>query len=219
MTINKSLTIFVAMTLLSGIATASPFIEDMPKLSVNADDKNLKEWTKPGVKGSDYTKLMIPQPLIFLSEKNKYKGIQPDQMKLFADRVAMIFISKMGDVMEIVDQPGEGVMVVEMAITDLVMKKKRGLMGFTPGGALLHAATSQKQYANLQDLAKKIQLTGANLEVEMRDGATGERIAIRILDIEGKQKGREEKSWEALGMELRGLADRFHASYTASIGR
>jgi hypothetical protein len=211
--------IILAMTLFSGVLCASPFIEDMPKLKVSAVDANMQEWTKPGAKGSDYTKLMVTQPQMFLSEENKYKGIQPDQMKLFADRVGMVFTSKMGSVMEIVDKPGPRVLVLNMALTELIMKKKRGIMGFTPIGAVAHAATSQKEYEDLQELAKKIVLKDANLEIEMLDGATGDRLAIRVLRFEGKQKGREEKSWEALGLELRTLADRFHANYSASIGR
>jgi hypothetical protein len=210
---------FLSMIILSGILSASPFIDDMPKLKASAGDQDLQEWTQRGVKGSDYTKLMVSQPLVFLSEKNKYKGIQPDQMKLFADRVAMVFVSKMGTVMEIVDRPGPGVLVLSMAITELSMKKKRGLLGYSPLGAVMHAATSQKEYEDLQKLAKKIVLKDANLEIEMLDGVTGDRLAIRVLKVEGKQKGREEKSWEALGLELRALADKFHSNYSASIGR
>jgi hypothetical protein len=58
-----------------------------------------------------------------------------------------------------------------------------------------------------------------NLEIEMVDGATGDRVAIRVLRVEGKQKGREEKSWEAMQLELRTLAEKFHSNYSASIGR
>ena len=211
--------IFLALVFVSGVLYASPFIEGMPKLTASAGDSDLKEWTKPGVKGSDYTKLLVPQPQIFLSEKNKYKGIQPDQMKAFADRVGMIFTSRMGTVMEIVDRPGSGVLVLDMALTELVMKKKRGILGYSPLGAVAHAATSQKEYEDLQQLAEKIVLKDANLEIEMLDGKTGERVAIRVLSIAGKEKGREEKSWEAMGLELRALAERFHANYSASIGR
>jgi hypothetical protein len=222
MKMARHFSILLSAILLSGIAFSasaidSPFIENMPKLTANADDPNLMEWTMSGVKGSHYGKLMIPQPNIFLSEKNKYKGVQPDQMKLFADRVAMIFTSRMGKIMEIVDKPGEGVLVLNMAITELQMKKKRGILGYTPIGAVVHATQTQNEYEDLSKLAEKILLTDARLEIEMLDGVSGERKAIRILTVEGKAKEREEKSWEALGLEIRQLADKFYTSYEASL--
>jgi len=222
MKLIRHFSILISAILFLGVAFSasaidSPFIEDMPKLTANAADANLLEWTMSGVKGSHYGKLMVPQPNIFLSEKNKYKGVQPDQMKLFADRLAMIFTSKMGKIMEIVDEPGPGVLVLNMAITELRMKKKRGILGYTPIGAVVHATQTQNEYEDLTKLAEKVVLTDARLEIELLDGVSGERKAIRILTVEGKEKEREEKSWEALGMEIRQLADRFYTSYEASL--
>ena len=134
-------------------------------------------------------------------------------MKLFADRVGALFTTRFEEIIDIAEQPGPGVLVMNLALTEIKMKKKRGLMGFTPGGALLHAATSQKKYEDLEQLAKKILLTDANLEIELVDGGTGELLAIRILTIEGKEKGREEKSWAGLRAELDGQENsqaRFH---------
>ena len=222
MKIARKLTLFLSTMFLTGMVytstvIGSPFIEEMPKLTVSADDPNLREWTKPGVNPSDYNSLMIVQPIIFLSEKNKYKGMQPDQMKYFADKVAMIFISKMGSAIEITTTPGPGVLIMNMAITELKMKKKRGILSFTPIGAVAHAATSQTEYEDMNKMAEKINMTDANLEIEFLDGASGERVAIRVLTVEGKQKDREEKSWYALGAEIEELADRFAANYSVSM--
>jgi hypothetical protein len=189
----------------------------MPRLKASANDSNLLEWTKPGVKGSTYTKLLVAQPLIFLSEKNKYKGFQPDQMKLFADRVGRVFVTKMSQSMEIVNKPGPGVLVLQMAITELSMKKKRSLLGYTPIGAIVHATQSQSEYEDLGKLAKKVLMKGAVLEMEALDGVSGERVAIRVLNVQGKKKGRDEESWQALRAEIEGLANRFYANYQTSL--
>ena len=195
----------------------SSFIEDLPALEKNSEDSNLLEWTGDNVNVLDYNSLHLPQPYIILSEKNKYRGLQPDQLKLFADRLDALFTTRFEEILDVVEQPGPGVLVMNLALTEVKMKKKRGLLGYTPGGALLHAATSQKKYEDLEQLAEKILLKDANLEIELVDGGTGELLAIRILTIEGKEKGREEKSWLGLRAELDDLIDRFSQNYQASL--
>jgi hypothetical protein len=198
-------------------AYTSNFIENLPALQVSSTNSNMLEWSKDGVNGAEYTKLLIPQPYVFLSDENKYDGLQPDQMKLLADRLGAIFSSRFEDIIEIVDEPGSGVIVMNLAATEIVMKKKRGLLGYTPGGALLHAARADSKMEDLEEVANKVQLKGAHLEVEFVDGGTGELLAVRILMIEGKQEGREDESWYALRKEITDLADLFYENYAASL--
>ena len=211
------LTIFIASGTSAADKYASQFIENMPNLTTSADDSSMLIWRKENVSSADYTKLMITQPYFYLSDNNKYKGMQPDQLKLLADAVVRLFVNRLGEVIEIVDEPGPGVLVANMALTEVRMKKKRSILGYSPLGALAHAATSQKKYEDLSKMAKKIQLTDANLEIEILDGATQERLSITILKIKGKEKGRDEDSWEALRKELDALAGRFYTNYTASL--
>jgi len=112
-------------------AYTSSFIENLPALEANSDDPGLLEWTKAGLDAGSYTKIMIPQPYIFLSDKNKYKGLQPDQLKLLADRLGAIFSSRFEDIIDVVEETGPGVIVMNLQLSDLTMKKKRGLLGFT----------------------------------------------------------------------------------------
>lgn len=213
---------FILLLATPGLALAkevytSSFIENLPAPEASSDDPRLLEWTKDGLKIGDYTKLAIPHSYIFLSDKNKYKGLQPDQMKLLADRLSAIFKARFADTIDIVEEPGPGVMVMNLALSDLTMKKKRGLMSFTPTGALLHAARANSKVKNLDKLADKIQLINANLEVEFVDGVTGELLVVRVLMVSGKQKGREDQSWQALRREISELADRFNKNYSATL--
>ena len=198
-------------------AYTSSFIENLPALEANSDDPGLLEWTKAGLNSGSYTKIRIPQPYIILSDKNKYKGLQPDQLKLLADRLGAIFSSRFEDIIDVVEETGPGVIVMNLALSDVTMKKKRSLLGYSPTGALLHAARANSKIANLDKLAEKIQLKEANLEVEFVDGGTGELIAVRVLMISGKVKGREDQSWQALRREISDLADRFYENYSASL--
>jgi hypothetical protein len=140
--------------------------------------------------------------------------MQPDQMKLIADAIAEAIATRFEGTLELVNEPGPGVIILYMALTDLKMKKKRGVLGYTPIGAIAHGATAQKKYEHPDKLAKKINMISAKLEVEGVDGASGDRIGVHILNIAGKQKGREEKSWEALKDEINDLAERFYKNYT-----
>ena len=219
----KKLVSLIALTLMvvPNVSLAakyqSSFIENLPPLTVSADDKNVLQWIHDDMNSGNYNKLLIPQPYVILSEDNKYKGVQPDQLKLFADRINAIFVTRLEELAEIVDQPDPGVLVVNMALTNVIMKKKRSLLGFTPVGAVMHGVTKNKKIEDLEKLAKKVQLRNANLEVEFVDGGTGEEMGVLVLKIEGKKKGREEESWAALRAELTTLADRFYDSYAAQL--
>ena len=195
----------------------SSFIENMPKVSVSEADPQMLEWTKADLNLLSYGSLTIPQPVIILSDKNKYKGIQPDQQKLFADRLQAMFTSRFGDLIDIVDEPKADSLVMNIAVTELIMKKKRGILGYTPIGAVAHAATTNNKIEDMEKMAKKIQMKNANLEIEFVDAGTGEVVGVRILQISGKADGREEESWAAMRKEIQVLVDRFYTNYEAAL--
>jgi hypothetical protein len=195
----------------------STFIEEMPEVSVSEADPQILEWTKDGLNLLAYGSLSIPQPVIILSDKNKYKGMQPDQQKLFADRLQSLFTSRFGDIIDIVDTPQADTLVMNIALTELIMKKKRGFMSFTPVGAMAHAATANNKIKNIEEIAKKVLMKDANLEVEFVDAGTGELVGVRIIQISGKEKGREEESWAALRAEITTVVDRFYSNYEAAL--
>lgn len=199
----------------SAVKYESSFIWNLPELSQSKTDKSMLEWTSKTANPLNYETLYIPQPVIILSDKNKYKGVQPDQKAIVADRVQALAKAQFGDLLKETDSVGEGTLVMNLAITEIIMKKKRSLLSFTPAGALMHAATSNKGYEDLEKFAKKIQLKGANLEVELVDGYTGELLAVRIIEIEGKTKGSKEESWQALRGHIERAFERFYVNYAA----
>ena len=211
------------MMLAPGISYAaesyeSSFIENLPTLTKSDDDAGLLEWTKPEVNIAAYDKLLVSQPHIILSADNKYKGLQPDQMVLLADRLAASFMNRLGDALEIVDAPSEGTVLMNMAVTEVLLKKKRGLLSYTPVGAVAHAATSNSKVADLEGLAQKVQLQGANLEIELVDATTGELLAIRILKFGGGDKMKGSETWDMVRQEIGELVERFYTNYTAALG-
>ena len=63
----------------------SAHIDDLPPLQASPEDPDLFTWTSGKGTPGKFDRVMVTQPEIFLSEKNKYKGTQPDQLKLLAD--------------------------------------------------------------------------------------------------------------------------------------
>ena len=74
---------------------------------------------------------------------------------MFADRVQALFTSRFGDIIDVVDTPQTDTLVMNIAVTELIMKKKRGLFAYSPTGALMHAATANKKIDDIEKLAKK----------------------------------------------------------------
>ena len=215
--------LIILMMLAPGISYAaesyeSSFIENLPPLTKSDDDAGLLEWTKPEVNIAAYDKLLVSQPHIILSAENKYNGLQPDQMVLLADRLAASFMNRLGDALEIVDAPSEGTVLMNMAVTEVLLKKKRGLLSYTPVGAVAHAATSNSTVKDLEGLAQKVQLQGANLEIELVDATTGELLAIRILKFGGGDKMKGSETWDMVRQEIGELVERFYTNYTAALG-
>jgi len=195
----------------------SSFIEDLPELSRSKTDKSMLEWTSETANPLNYQTFYIPQPVIILSDKNKYKGVQPNQKVVVADRVQALAKAQFGDMLQETGSVGKGTLVMNLAITEIIMKKKRSLLGFTPAGALMHSATSNTEYEDLEKFARKIQLKEANLEVELVDGDTGELLAVRIIEIDGKTKGSEEESWQALRGHIERAFKRFYVNFAARV--
>jgi len=125
---------------LSAAKYESSFIEDLPELSKSKTDKSMLEWTSETANLLDYETLHVPQLVVILSDKNKYKGAQPNQKAMMADRVMALAKAQFGDLLKEADRLGKGILVMNLAITENIMKKKRSLLGFTPAGALMHAA-------------------------------------------------------------------------------
>ena len=87
---KKIAAIFFLLTLPLGSSVAayeSSFIENLPQLSESKTDKSMLEWTSDTANPLKYETLYIPQPVIILSDKNKYKGVQTNQKVMMAGRV------------------------------------------------------------------------------------------------------------------------------------
>ena len=135
---------------------------------------------------------MIDEPEIFISADSPYKGAKPKHLDALAEAIRGGIIEAVSKDYEIVEQPGDTVLYIRFALTELKLeKRKRGLLGYTPiglvGGAVVGAAST--------DIATKANLQDIMLEAEIYDSSTEELMAA-IIDK--RVEGDTPASWEEL---------------------
>ncbi len=147
-------------------------------------------------RGSVYAGLMIDQPEIFVSEDSKYKGVKPADITLIAETLRQALISELDGLFEIVDEPGENVLMLRIALGNLDLKKtKRKLWAYHPVGAAASAGANRKK-----SVMDKTDLRGAVIEMEFLDSHTGE-VMGQLIDVRAKTASdveaiKKEMNWE-----------------------
>ncbi len=207
--------VFLAAAMLSAGATASwavdtrsGFIEDLPELVADADHSGASIWMKPGLKLANYNKVAVDRIEVFLDPASPYKGVSPDDLKAVADAVYQTMKDQLEPDYPLVGKTGAGVLYARIAITNvLVKKKKRGLLSFTPVGLAV---------TTVQDIAgKRISLKNAAFEAELLDGASGERLGVLVSPV-AVTAGKKEYSWGAVVDAADFYAKRFRGRLDAA---
>ena len=173
----------------------SGFMTDYTQLVKVTDGSADYRYVSPG--GEDrmaqYNAVMIDQPEIFIANDSPYRGAKPKHLDAFAESIRAGIASALSEDMYVVGQPGENVLYISIAATNLKLtKKKRGILGYTPGGFLAGTIAG----AATSNLAKKANLQGLVFEFEGFDSVSGERI-IAIIDSIGSD-AQSPATWEEL---------------------
>ena len=192
----KKLALFVIVLFAACMASADiDFLSDYGKLKkVEGGYEYISlEFLKSGQK---FDSIIVDLPEIFISEKSKYKGIKSEELDVWAQTFRTMVTYELEKSFKVVDQAGESVIYARPAMTNIVLKKKRrGLLSYTPVGAVAHAAVNAKK-----DFQKKISLNELGVEVEFTDSLTGEVIGMTKM-VRGKKK--EPTSWQDVELMFR----------------
>lgn len=208
--IKISLIALAILFLSAGMAMSgqefSGFLEDYPALEKDADREGALIYRKPGTDLKVYTKIMIDPVEIWYSPKSKYKGINPDDLKILADTFRNAVISALEPAYPVVGKPGPDVLGIRLAITNVsVKKKRRGLLGYTPIGIV---AGGVKRLAGV---SKSIILQDATIEAELLDSQSNERVGVLIDKLSVTEEMKKKRSWEDIVATLDYYATRFRA--------
>ncbi len=173
----------------------SGFMTDYTQLVKVTDGSADYRYVAPGGedKMAQYNAVMIDQPEIFIANDSPYRGAKPKHLDAFAESIRAGITSALSEDMYVVGQPGENVLYISVAATNLKLtKRKRGILGYTPAGMVIGGIKG----AATSDLAKKANLQGLVFEFEGFDSVSGERI-IAIIDSIGSD-AQSPATWEEL---------------------
>jgi hypothetical protein len=142
------------------------------------------------------TSIIIPQPELFLSPDSKYRGMKPDNMKAITDSMRQLFAEAFVDGYQIATTPGPNTMVLNMAFSNLYLKKKPRIpvVGWLPPAFILTTAKRQL----LDDFADNILLTELVWEAQLTDSQTGEIMGQIIVMLGDRNSKKEFTSWDEL---------------------
>ena len=151
--------------------------------------KGVKTYDAPGFDVADYPKVLIGSITVYYSDDSKTKSIDPDQLKQISDKIRAGLVQNLSRHVEIVDEPGKGVALINTAIVEVKLaNKKRGLFGYTPLGFV---ATSAANAANA-----RLALADAKIQVETVDSVSGKVLSLmEVYKIENLDK-KKQMSWE-----------------------
>jgi hypothetical protein len=174
---------------------SSGFMSDYTQLEEVTDGSADYRYLAKGAedKMAQYNAVMIDEPEIFIANDSPYRGVKPKQLSALADALRAAIAGALSEDLYVVDTPGENVLFLSVAASNLKLKKKKkSLLGYTPaglvGGAVMGAATS--------DIAKKASLQDVVIEIEAFDSVTNERI-VAVIDSRGNAKD-DPTSWADL---------------------
>jgi len=199
--------------LLSGAAQAanySGFLDDYP-MQPDPDRDGAMVYFKPGFDLANYDRVMIAPITIFIHPESEYKAIVPDEMKAVTDSFYNALVEALEPEYPVVSKPGPGVLALRLAVTDVMLKKvkkKRGLLGYTPVGL---AASAVKSAAS-----PNISLLEAVIEGEMRDAHTDTVMAVLVDAEPHMAEEKAEPSKEAILESFRFYANRLRQRLDAA---
>lgn len=186
----------IGALLIAASATAmgtETFLEsdEIAMLGAHPDVPGVSRHIFEGKNPADYDKIIVGSVGFYFSEKSKEKDMDADEMKQVSDAMKAAIVTAAADKAEVVLSTGPGAALLNVAITEVrIQNKKRGLLGYTPIGLVVTTV------GNLSGM--RMQLKDAQIEGELVDSVTGERISVFRIEEIGNWDDKKGMSWEDL---------------------
>ena len=161
--------------------TGVSFLSDYSRLTDGGETGFTKAYVATGatdrLKGM--TGVMIDLPEFFIDPDSRYKGVKPGDAIVIGTELRDAMIRGIEENVIVVNEPGEGVDLVSWAVTNVRLeKKKRGVLGYTPVGAVAYGVKKQ-----LSDVVDKTRAFDVVFEFEGTDLDSGEVLFAMVLDL------------------------------------
>ena len=160
----------------------SGFLSDYSKLKPvksSAGDELL--FVAPGAyeRAVGYKAVMVDQPEILFSADSEYRGMKPEDIAELASIMRTVAKERLEERgrYKVVEQPGPDVLFVRMALTELYLKKKkRGVLAYTPIGAVAKLGTDA-----LKETLSKVDIIEMSFEAELVDSTSNDVLAAIVV--------------------------------------
>ncbi len=140
-----------------------------------------------------YNAVMIDQPEVFVAVDSPYRGVKPKHLDALAESLRAGLSESLGDDIYVVDRPGDNVLYLTTAITNLKLnKRKKKAFQYLP----IALVASGISGASSSEIAKKADFAGLVFELEAFDSVTDERIVAVIDSLEPDPDAEEPETWE-----------------------
>jgi hypothetical protein len=210
--LSLGLMLLVSSHVLAAGPSETVFIEGDVQLEPHPDRKGAYRYIKPDVKLETYDRLAIDTIEVFLHEDSPYKGFQADDFKVITDTMRRALVDSLEPAYPVVDKAGPNTIVLKMAITGVKLKKKkRGLLGYTPIGAVVTATQDQ--------VASRTVLLDASLEAEFYDSQSGDKIAVVVDQNLARDFKGDAESWDGMKQILGFYGERIKAALDTAHGK
>ncbi len=196
------------------------FLSECKGFTPDSDRPGMFIYTASNYHPRNYSRFIFPPIEIWIDPDSEYKGVQPDELKKITDGFRKAISDALGDAYPIVDEPGPGVAIVRLALTDVYLKKKKlKWQNYTPIGAISKGVQKAA--------GKNVALTTAHLEIEMLDSQSGQRLKAGV-DVQAGEKLREkikkgekrpETTWADVEKTFEFYAKRFRQRLDAARGK
>lgn len=199
----------------------SGFLEDYSGFEQSPKVPSAWRRIKPGATPADfkkYNEIMLDPIQVWVHDKARYKGVDPDQLNVMTDYFRDAIIKAMEPDYAVVGNPDDDVLRVSIAITGVIpVEPKRSPLGYVPIAFVLSTA---KQAADSAGGREAVELE-ASMEAAFHDSVTGERVFAVVDRHRGDdmmvEKGQDDLGWEGTraaldfwAAELRKRFDEIH---------
>lgn len=126
---------------------------------------------------SKFDAIMVDQPEISISPDSPYRCAKPDDLRAIAEFTRRAVVERLKSRgFNIVEEKGERVLYIRMAITDLQLKKKkRGILSYTPIGAIVHEVKDA-----VRGVMKEVDIIDLAGQAEVSVSTTGEMLGAMV---------------------------------------
>ena len=180
----------MSMILLAGCAAqqlrsyeTSGFLNSYAGFKPGGEGQPNLVYLNPGRDFRPYNKLLIDHVVVYFNPESKNKGVDPAQLVELTRYFHQALVNALKDRYLIVERPGEGVLRIRTAITDVEPGSPVGgaVSTIVPVGATVSIIKKATTGSNMA-------VGRASMEIELADSLSGARLAAAIDRREGGKK-------------------------------